>query len=182
MFNLQTDPPFRMFNIMTMASILTAFFALSSRYTSIHAFSSNYLPLTASKSSFRPNSELNSFFGNSKQGQQSQLSPIPKGISPFEKSLSKNIDIQGDFRKRAKGAIDAAIANDVKLLEIEFPPLLGGSQSKSQFDDFDNIQELDKNKDWTMLLAPMFLGDKDFQKVSVREIYFFLLNGTWIHS
>ena len=36
--------------------------------------------------------------------------------------------------------------------------LLGGYQSKSQFDDFDNIQELDKNKDWTMLLAPMFLG------------------------
>eukprot|EP00569_Conticribra_weissflogii_P003810 CAMPEP_0171333996 /NCGR_PEP_ID=MMETSP0878-20121228/4374_1 /TAXON_ID=67004 /ORGANISM="Thalassiosira weissflogii, Strain CCMP1336" /LENGTH=389 /DNA_ID=CAMNT_0011835025 /DNA_START=81 /DNA_END=1250 /DNA_ORIENTATION=+ len=152
---------------MTIASILTAFIAFSSRYTSIHAFSSNYSPLTASKSSFRPNSALNSFFGNSKHesiGQQSQLSPIPKGISPFEKSLSKNIDIQGDFRKRAKGAIDAAIANDVKLLEIEFPPLLGGSQSKSQFDDFDNIQELDKNKDWTMLLAPMFLGDKDFQK------------------
>lgn len=42
--------------------------------------------------------------------------------------------------------------------------LLGGSQSKSQFDDFDNIQELDKNKDWTMLLAPMFLGDKEYQK------------------
>mmetsp|Transcript_13221 Transcript_13221/g.28190 ORF Transcript_13221/g.28190 Transcript_13221/m.28190 type:complete len:161 (+) Transcript_13221:74-556(+) len=159
-----------MLNIMTIASILTAFIAFSSRYTSIHAFSSNYSPLTASKSSFRPNSALNSFFGNSKHesiGQQSQLSPIPKGISPFEKSLSKNIDIQGDFRKRAKGAIDAAIANDVKLLEIEFPPLLGGSQSKSQFDDFDNIQELDKNKDWTMLLAPMFLGDKDFQKMPI---------------
>jgi hypothetical protein len=45
-----------------------------------------------------------------------------------------------------------------ELLEVEFPPLLGGEKSKSQFDDFDNIQELDRNKDWTMLLAPMFLG------------------------
>lgn len=52
----------------------------------------------------------------------------------------------------------------MKKIEIEFPPLIGGSQSKSQFDDFDNIQELDKNKDWTMLLAPMFLGDADYQK------------------
>ena len=27
----------------------------------------------------------------------------------------------------------------------------------------DNIQELDKNKDWTMLLAPTFLGEKIYQ-------------------
>ena len=110
-------------------------------------------------------------------GQQQQsssalnLSPLPKGISPFEKSLSKNIDIQGDFRKRSKQAIDAAIANNVKRVEIEFPPLLGGSQSKSQFDDFDNIQELDKNKEWTMQLAPTFLGDKEYQKGKVWMIF-----------
>ena len=60
-------------------------------------------------------------------------------------------------------AIDAAISSNMKRIEIEFPPLLGGSQSKSQFDDFDNIQELDKNKDWTMLLAPTFLGEKIYQ-------------------
>lgn len=41
---------------------------------------------------------------------------------------------------------------------------MGGSQSKSQFDDFDNVQELDKNKDWTMQLAPMFLGEATYQK------------------
>lgn len=92
------------------------------------------------------------------------LSPLPKGISPFEKSLSKNIDVQADFRQKAKRAIDSAVRNGVKKIEIEFPPLIGGSQSKSQFDDFDNIQELDKNKDWTMLLAPMFLGDTYYQK------------------
>ncbi len=161
-----------MMNNMVKPSFLTALLALFISCISSHAFSFNNLPLATSKASLRPLSALHSFFGKSTQeskGEESQLSPIPKGISPFEKSLSKNIDIQGEFRKRAKGAIDAAIANDVKLLEIEFPPLLGGSQSKSQFDDFDNIQELDKNKDWTMLLAPMFLGDKDFQKVSVWE-------------
>lgn len=99
------------------------------------------------------------------------LSPLPKGISPFEKSLSKNIDIQGDFRKRSKQAIDAAIADNLKRVEIEFPPLLGGDNSKSQFDDFDNIQELDKNKDWTMQLAPLFLGVKEYQKGRVWMIF-----------
>ena len=91
------------------------------------------------------------------------LSPLPKGISPFEKSISKSIDVQADFRRTAKRAIDAAIVDGVARIEIEFPPLIGGSQSKSQFDDFDNVQELDKNKDWTMLLAPMFLGDEKYQ-------------------
>ena len=56
-------------------------------------------------------------------------------------------------------------------LEIEFPPLLGGDQSKSQFDDFDNIQELDKNKDWTMLLAPLFLGETMYQNGNTWLIF-----------
>lgn len=56
-------------------------------------------------------------------------------------------------------------------MEIEFPPLLGGDNSKSQFDDFDNIQELDKNKDWTMQLAPTFLGDREYQKGRVWMIF-----------
>ncbi|KAL7520341.1 hypothetical protein ACHAWX_005065 [Stephanocyclus meneghinianus] len=105
-----------------------------------------------------------SVFGSSQKAKSQTLTPLPRGISPFEKSLSKNLDIQAEFRQRAKSAIDAASADNLKLLEIEFPPLLGGSQSKSQFDDFDNIQELDKNKDWTMLFAPMFLGERTYQK------------------
>ena len=43
--------------------------------------------------------------------------------------------------------------------------------SKSQFDDFDNIQELDKNKDWTMQLAPTFLGEQEYQKGRVWLIF-----------
>lgn len=52
-----------------------------------------------------------SVFGQQRQQQSSQgLSPLPRGISPFEKGLSKNIDIQGEFRKRAKRSIDIAIS------------------------------------------------------------------------
>ena len=91
------------------------------------------------------------------------LSPVPKGISPFEKSMSKSIDIQGTLRKTAKLAIESAIADGVTKIEVEFPPLLGGAQSKSQFDDFDNVQELDKNKEFAMQLAPMFAGDKTYK-------------------
>lgn len=91
-----------------------------------------------------------------------KLSPLPEGISPFEKSISKKIDIQGNLRTQAKPAVEKAIQDGIHLMEIEFPPLLGGDQSKSQFDDFDNVQELDKNKDWTMMFAPSFLSQPGF--------------------
>jgi len=94
------------------------------------------------------------------------LSTLPKGISPFEKSLSKSIDLQADFRYRSKAAVDAAMLDstdpkELQLLEIEFPPLLGGDSSKSQFDDFDNIQELESNKNWAIQFAPLFLTDAE---------------------
>jgi len=72
------------------------------------------------------------------------------------------MDIQADFRKRAKIAVDSAINDGVRLMEIEFPPLIGGSKSKNQFDDFDNVQELDGNKDWTMQFAPLFLTASEY--------------------
>jgi hypothetical protein len=96
--------------------------------------------------------------------QQKELTPLPKGISPFEKSISKNLDIQADFRKIAKKAVDNAIASNINLLELEFPPLLGGDKTKSQFDDFDNIQELDSNKDWTLQFAPLFVDKPNYAK------------------
>lgn len=104
-----------------------------------------------------PRSSSLNVFGNNNSG----LTPLPRGISPFEKSMSKSLDIQLEFRKLAIRAILEAKKNDVSMLEIEFPPLIGGDKSKSQFDDFDNVEELDKNKDWTIQLAPMFLGEKD---------------------
>ena len=71
------------------------------------------------------------------------LTPLPKDISPFDKTASKGRDIQGDLRKLATTAFENALCdnqNDNKplLLELEFPPLIGGEQSKTQFDDFDS--------------------------------------------
>lgn len=91
-----------------------------------------------------------------------QLSSLPDGISVYEKSDSKYMDIQADFRARAKTALDKAIADGVTLCEFEFPPLIGGDQSKTQFDDFDNIQELDKNKDWSVLFAASLMSNKAY--------------------
>jgi hypothetical protein len=85
---------------------------------------------------------------------QASVSPLPKDISPFEKSSSKYRDVQGEFRKIAEKALCQAIQNGQTQLELEFPPLLGGAKSKSQFDDFDNVQELNQNRDWCLELLP----------------------------
>lgn len=61
--------------------------------------------------------------GRSSGAAKGNLSPLPRGISPFEKSLSKGVDIQGEFRRTAKRAIDAAIGDGVRRIEVEFPPL-----------------------------------------------------------
>ena len=71
------------------------------------------------------------------------LTPLPKDISPFDKSASKGRDVQGELRKLATLALERALLSNTKkptptLLEFEFPPLIGGDQSKSQFDDFDS--------------------------------------------
>jgi hypothetical protein len=82
-----------------------------------------------------------------------KLSPLPQGISPFEKSTAKSLDIQNDLRKRCITALTAAQRDGKRLLEVDFPPLL--AEGKTQFDDFDNIQELEKNRDWCVELLPM---------------------------
>ncbi|GAX09652.1 hypothetical protein FisN_19Lh117 [Fistulifera solaris] len=84
-------------------------------------------------------------------------SKLPKGISPFEKSVAKGLDIQGEFRKIAAKAILQAIRDGQTQLEIDFPPLIGGGSSKTAFDDFDNIQELNANRDWCVPLAPQIV-------------------------
>jgi hypothetical protein len=90
-------------------------------------------------------------------------SKLPKGISPFEKSVAKGLDIQGEFRKIASKAILQAIKDGQTQLEIDFPPLLGGGSSKTAFDDFDNIQELNANRDWCVPLAPLIAASKQQQ-------------------
>lgn len=86
------------------------------------------------------------------------LSSLPQAISPFEISLAKRLDIQGSFRKLAVPAINQAVKDGVNLIEVEFPPLMGGDKSKTNFDDFDNIQELNANRDWCVETAPDIAG------------------------
>lgn len=84
-----------------------------------------------------------------------RLSSLPPGLSPFEKSVAKSIDIQGRFRQLASTAVDKALGDGQTLLEIDFPPFVGGDQSKTQFDDYDNLQELDANRDWCVQVLPL---------------------------
>ena len=81
-----------------------------------------------------------------------KLSTLPAGISPFEKAYSKSIGISDTLRTRALAALQRALKDGILLQEIEFPPLL--DSGKTQFDDFDNVQELNKNVDWCVELLP----------------------------
>ena len=83
------------------------------------------------------------------------MTPLPRGISPFEKSVAKGLDVQAKFRQLAASALDRAVRDGLQLLELDFPPLVGGELSKTQFDDFDNLSELDANRDWCAQFAPM---------------------------
>jgi len=86
-------------------------------------------------------------------GVTKKYTPLPSGLSPFDKGAAKSLDIGGTFRKIAAKAIDQAIQDNVKLLEVDFPPFAG--DGKSQFDDYDNLQELNANRDWCVQLGPM---------------------------
>jgi len=52
-----------------------------------------------------------------------------------------------EVRAIASAALARARADQVRLVEVEFPPLLG---VKTAFADVDNVQILDANRDWTM--------------------------------
>lgn len=91
---------------------------------------------------------------------KNKYTPLPAGLSPFEKSVAKGLDVQGTFRKIAATALDRAVSNGVTLLEIDVPPFIGGDQSKSQFDDYDNVQELNANRDWCVQLAPLLNSNR----------------------
>lgn len=88
-----------------------------------------------------------------------KLSDLPTGISPFEKSLGKSMNIPDQLRKKALVALQKATKDNLQLMEIEFPPLLG--EGKTQFDDFDNVQELNKNRDWCVEWLPSVSSDNN---------------------
>jgi Domain of unknown function (DUF1995) len=74
-----------------------------------------------------------------------KVSPLPRGISPFEKSTNRNV--AQEIRTLAAEALSRA-RGTVMLGEIDYPPYLALGSRKTQFDDLDNIRELDTNRDW----------------------------------
>jgi len=64
---------------------------------------------------------------------KSKLSSLPSGISPFEKSLARYRDYQGEFRKTSLTGLRKALKNGIKTMEIEFPPLLEEKDLKHNF-------------------------------------------------
>ena len=103
------------------------------------------------------------------------LTPLPGDISPFLKSNAKRRDVQLEFRRLALKGTEQALKDGVTQLELEFPPLLGGENSKTQFDDFDNVQELNKNRDWciewlpTLSLKPIWFILPDLKEVELAK-------------
>ena len=93
-------------------------------------------------------------------GASRKVTSLPPGISPFVKTDAKSIDIQAKFRQLATQAVQQALRDQLSLVELEFPPLTGGAQSKTQFDDFDNLQELDANRDWCAQWIPSLSGSR----------------------
>jgi len=61
-------------------------------------------------------------------GGPESFTTLPEGISVYERSLSKVVDVQGTIRSLANGALREAVSDGLKLMEIEFPPLLGGDK------------------------------------------------------
>lgn len=104
-----------------------------------------------------------------------KYSSLPAGLSPFEKSIAKGLDVQASFRKLAAPAAEQAIRDGKRQLEFEFPPLIGGDLSKTNFDDFDNVQELNANSDWCAQFLPTLAGSGvSGSGNSKRDIWFVL--------
>jgi hypothetical protein len=77
------------------------------------------------------------------------LSPLPPGLNEFTR-LSGRGGVLSAIRRSVAAATGRALADGQELLEIEFPPLL---ETKTQFDDFSNVEVLDANRDFAVQLA-----------------------------
>ena len=77
------------------------------------------------------------------------LTPVPAGLNEFTR-LSGRAGAISSIRKTSAAAIGKALADGKELLEVEFPPLL---ETKTQFDDFSNVEVLDANRDFAVQLA-----------------------------
>ena len=78
------------------------------------------------------------------------LSPLPPAVNEFSRSRGGRSGSLATIRRSAAAAVGRALADDLLLLEIEFPPLI---ETKTQFDDYSNTEVLDANRDFGMQLA-----------------------------
>ena len=76
------------------------------------------------------------------------LSPLPPGLNEY--SRSGRGGALSTIRRSSAAAVGRALADGVELIELEFPPLI---ETKSQFDDYSNVEVLDANRDFAMQLA-----------------------------
>lgn len=76
------------------------------------------------------------------------LSPVPPALNEY--SRSGRGGTLAIMRRSAAAAVGRALADDLELLEIEFPPLC---ETKTQFDDYSNTEVLDANRDFAMELG-----------------------------
>ena len=77
------------------------------------------------------------------------LSPVPSGLNEFSRTAGRAGTLNS-IRRTVAAAAGRALADGVELMEVEFPPLL---ESKTQFDDFSNVEVLDANRDFGVQLA-----------------------------
>lgn len=78
------------------------------------------------------------------------LTQMPPAANEWTRSAATRADLDATFRTTALQALTRATDDNHTLLEIEYPPLLA---SKTQFDDFSNVEQLDANRDLAVELA-----------------------------
>lgn len=77
------------------------------------------------------------------------LTVPPPGLNEFVRSSGREGTL-ATIRRSAAAAVGQALADGIELVEVEFPPLI---ETKTQFDDFSNVEELDANRDFGVQLA-----------------------------
>ena len=77
------------------------------------------------------------------------LAALPPGLNEFSRAQGRGGAL-AQIRRDAAAAVGRALQDGCELLEIEFPPLL---ETKTQFDDFSNVEVLDANRDFGVQLA-----------------------------
>lgn len=80
-----------------------------------------------------------------------RLTALPPGINPFVRPDAGGATARARVLTDVSAAIKRALDAGETLMEVDFPALLG---SKTQFDDYSNIEMLNANRDFAFELVP----------------------------